>query len=154
MFLSQYLCPLSVALLRNYWSSATAQLFYPLPGNDQGKDLLLSGHQIGSDWQQRENNGLCNWTTDTLCDFSKKKKVNTVLQGLEEEITRTGGGGRLGGEDVALDPHLDQRSQVGDKKYNAFFDISKNKLDKSWGSFNPYSLVVGEYVEVQGASQS
>ena len=50
-----------------------------------------------------------------------------MLQGLEEEITRTGGGGRLGGEDAALDPHLDQRSQVGDKKYNAFFDISKNK---------------------------
>ena len=121
--------PLSVALLRNYWSSATVQLFYPLPGNDQGKDLLLSGQQIGSDWQQRENNGLCNGSTDILCDFSKKKKkqVNTVLQGLEEEITRTGGGGRLGGEDVALDPHLDQRSQVGDKKYNAFFDISKNK---------------------------
>ena len=124
-------------------------MFYPLPGNDQGKDLLLSGQQIGSDWQQRENNGLCNWTTDTLCDFSKKKKkkvntllqglekvntvlqglekINTVLQGLEEEITRAGGGVRLGGEDAALDPHLDQRSQVGDKKYNAVFDISKNK---------------------------
>ena len=120
-------------------------MFYPLPGNDQGKDLLLSGQQIGSDWQQRENNGLCNWTTDTLCDFLKKKKkeVNTllqekrrkkltlccrkkkkkdnpVLQGLEEEITRSGGGGRLGGEDAALDPHLDQRSQVGDKMSNTF----------------------------------
>ena len=57
----------------------------------------------------------------------RKKKVNTVLQGLEEEITRAGGGGRLGGEDVALDPHLDQRSQVGEKKNNAFFDISKKK---------------------------
>ena len=72
------MCPMSVALLRNYWSSATVQLFYPLPGNDQGKDLLLSGQQIGSDWQQRENNGLCNWTTDTLCDFSKKKKRLTL----------------------------------------------------------------------------
>ena len=64
------------------------------------------------------------------------EKINTVLQGLEEEITRTGGGGRLGGEDAALDPHLDQRSQVGDKKYNAFLTFLKTKR-QVLGKFQP-----------------
>ena len=60
-----------------------------------------------------------------------------MLQGLEEEITRSGGGGRLGGEDAALDPHLDQRSQVGDKMSNTFLWLFLKTKRQVLGKFQP-----------------
>jgi len=73
---------------------------------------LLTGHAMTRGKELHAGLTSANSFHGTLDELSIwMVTMENQLEGLEEEITRTGGGGRLGGEDVALDPHLDQRSQ-------------------------------------------